>query len=442
MSDCKDLYLCAIYVPPDKNIFYRKYDCDVFEVLQEHIEHYGALGNIAIIGDLNGRIGKANDFIGHDLLSTQLQSDISGLIDYTPDSPSERTTEDIKPANTFGRKILDLCKSSGVRKNTQKERVIKTVKCDYCNGKKRNLGVTGFNRDKPWINDECKELYRTYKRALSQFNLCRSEENRLYLNISKQRFKRMENTLKRRYKTQRGDMFSSMRRTNPKYFYRKFRRKRKTLNSNLTLDDFVTHFKNLVSKDNIIDGQVNDENYDVVYSELDRPFTEQEIDICVKKLKREKAPGYDNILNEFIKECKTVLLPLLCKLFNVILCTGWFPEVWVTSVLVPLFKKGSMNDTGNYRGISLVSHVGKLFTSVIHTRLMKWCKENSILTDAQFGFIPGYGTRDAIFALHSVIAKSLRKGKRLYCCFVDYVKAFDSVSHLILWQKMLKCGIT
>ena len=449
MSDCKDLYLCAIYVPPDKNIFYRKYDCDVFEVLQEHIEHYGALGNIAIIGDLNGRIGKANDFIGHDLLSTQLQSDISGLIDYTPDSPSERTTEDIKPANTFGRKILDLCKSSGVRvcngrfgkssgkftfqnkngcsvidyvllshesfsivnnfmignfntfschapviidfklkglsltdfcsckiikyntynwneeykddikrdlcasadkisdlvnsmnetdniddivaetndiflniteKYTKRE-VIKTVKCDYCNGKKRNLGVTGFNRDKPWINDECKELYRTYKRALSQFNLCRSEENRLYLNISKQRFKRMENTLKRRYKTQRGDMFSSMRRTNPKYFYRKFRRKRKTLNSNLTLDDFVTHFKNLVSKDSIIDGQVNDENYDVVYSELDRPFTEQEIDICVKKLKREKAPGNDNILNDFIKESKTVLLPLQCKLFNVILCT-------------------------------------------------------------------------------------------------------------------------
>ena len=69
-------------------------------------------------------------------------------------------------------------------------------------------------------------------------------------------------------------------------------------------------------------------------------------------------------------------------------------------------------------------------------------KKTSILTDAQFGFILGYGTRDAIFALHSVIAKSLRKGKRLCCCFVDYVKAFDSVSHLMLLQKMLKCGIT
>ena len=89
-----------------------------------------------------------------------------------------------------------------------------------------------------------------------------------------------------------------------------------------------------------------------------------------------------------------------------------------------------------------MSHVGKLFTSVINTRLLKWCKEYSILTDAQFGFVPGYGTHDAIFALHSIVSKSLRKGKRLYCCFIDFVKAFDSVSHYVLWQKMLKCGIS
>ena len=111
-------------------------------------------------------------------------------------------------------------------------------------------------------------------------------------------------------------------------------------------------------------------------------------------------------------------------------------------MLVPLFKKGSVEDTSNYRGISLISHLGKLFTSVLNTKLMNWCKENSILTDAQFGFIPGYGIQDAIFALYSVITKTLRKGKRLYCCFVDYVKAFDSVSHYILWHKLLKCGIS
>ena len=73
---------------------------------------------------------------------------------------------------------------------------------------------------------------------------------------------------------------------------------------------------------------------------------------------------------------------------------------------------------------------------------MKWSEDNSVLTDAQFGFRPGYGTRDAIFALHSIISKSLRQGKRFYCCFIDYVKAFDSVSHFKLWLKLAKCGVT
>jgi hypothetical protein len=74
-----------------------------------------------------------------------------------------------------------------------------------------------------------------------------------------------------------------MRRTNPKYFYKKFRKRKKTIKSNISLDDFVHHLKKLVSKDNIIDGPDNDENYEVIFEELDQPFTDQEIEICVKK---------------------------------------------------------------------------------------------------------------------------------------------------------------
>jgi hypothetical protein len=114
----------------------------------------------------------------------------------------------------------------------------------------------------------------------------------------------------------------------------------------------------------------------------------------------------------------------------------------VKSAIVPLFKKGPADDPGNYSGISLVSHIGKLFTSTINTRLMKWSKDNSVLTDAQFGFRPGYGTHDAIFALHSIILKSLRQSKRFYCYFIDYVEAFHSVSHFKLWLKLAKYGVT
>ncbi|VDI52487.1 Hypothetical predicted protein [Mytilus galloprovincialis] len=87
-----------------------------------------------------------------------------------------------------------------------------------------------------------------------------------------------------------------------------------------------------------------------IFEELDRNFTEKELEDNVRKLNKNKSPGVDNIVNEYIIESKPVLLPLLCKLFNVILCTGFFPELWVKSIIVPLFKKGPVNDPGNYRG--------------------------------------------------------------------------------------------
>ena len=73
---------------------------------------------------------------------------------------------------------------------------------------------------------------------------------------------------------------------------------------------------------------------------------------------------------------------------------------------------------------------------------MKWSSENSIVTDAQFGFKPGYGTTDAIFSLHTIISKVLSSQKKLYCCFVDYHKAFDSVNRYKLLFKLARSGIT
>ena len=63
------------------------------------------------------------------------------------------------------------------------------------------------------------------------------------------------------------------------------------------------------------------------------------------------------------------------------------------------------------------------------------------MTDAQFGFKPGYSTVDAVFALHSIIADFLSRKKKLYCCFVDYQKAFDSIDHLKLWRRLVKHGV-
>ena len=118
-----------------------------------------------------------------------------------------------------------------------------------------------------------------------------------------------------------------------------------------------------------------------------------EIERCINKLKRGKSHGDDCILNEYLIEFKDILLPLLHDLFNNILDSGFFPENWAKAVIMPVFKKGSINDVKNYRGISL----------------LLWSKQNDVLTDAQFGFRPRYGTIDAIFVLNSIISQTLCK---------------------------------
>ena len=76
-----------------------------------------------------------------------------------------------------------------------------------------------------------------------------------------------------------------------------------------------------------------------------------EIERCINKLKRVKSHGDDCILNEHLIEFKDILLPLLHDLFNNILDSGFFPESWAKTVIMPVFKKGSINDEKNYRGI-------------------------------------------------------------------------------------------
>ena len=99
----------------------------VFKVLQEQIEHYCVLGNSVVIGDLNGRIGKENDYIVDDIIINQLRDNLTGLIDYECELPSDRSTEDITPANKFGRKFLNLCKSSCVNNGNNKITEIRTI---------------------------------------------------------------------------------------------------------------------------------------------------------------------------------------------------------------------------------------------------------------------------------------------------------------------------
>ena len=96
----------------------------------------------------------------------------------------------------------------------------------------------------------------------------------------------------------------------------------------------------------------------------------------------------------------------------------------------------------NYRGISLLSCASKLFTAVLNKRLLKYCIEHKILKPNQLGFVPGNRCSDAHIIIQFLIQKYChRQGKKLYGCFVDFSKAFDTISREKLFEKLLKHGI-
>ena len=178
-----------------------------------------------------------------------------------------------------------------------------------------------------------------------------------------------------------------------------------------------------------------------VYPELDNRITTEEIINAVKSLKRNKAYGCDHLLNEYFIETIDILSGHLCDIFNTIIDSGFFPEQWTKGIIIPLHKKGSTVDVNNYRGITLVSCLSKIFTTVLNKRIEHVCEQNNIISDAQFGFHKGRSTVDAIFILLSLVHNYLFENKRLYVIFVDMMKCFDSIYRNGMWLKLYKSGI-
>ena len=134
-------------------------------------------------------------------------------------------------------------------------------------------------------------------------------------------------------------------------------------------------------------------------------------------------------------------MPYLVDLFNFVFESGTFPSDWSDGLLVPLHKKGSFCDPGNYRGITLLSMLGKLFTRIINRRLDDWAEQYGIYVEAQYGFRKGRSTTDCLFILHTVINRFIENGDKLYAFFVDYSKAYDYIVRENLWYKLFHCGV-
>ena len=150
------------------------------------------------------------------------------------------------------------------------------------------------------------------------------------------------------------------------------------------------------------------------------------------------------IKNEMVKSALPFISITVVKLFTVLLKTGQFPSSWTEGIIVPIHKQGSQGDPNNYRGITLNSCLGKLFCHVLNERITNHLEGRSFIGKEQAGFRKNHRTSDQVFILKTIIDKYIHKsGKenKLYTCFIDLKKAFDTVWHDALLLKLLKSGI-
>ena len=270
-------------------------------------------------------------------------------------------------------------------------------------------------------------MYNKSKRA---YGNNKSQSNRHLFYVASKKY---SNTLKRSNYAYKQDCARILRETknnDPKTFWGLIKSfNRKQCIEKINVQELYQHFRELNDCD------ADDVRLDMpdiqACDALDCPITKDEILAAVKGLRNNKACGLDGIHNEYIKSTVHLLMPVYLKLFNLVFDSGIIPESWLVGYIKPIYKnKGSPQDPGNYRGITIVSCLGKLFTSIINTRLQRFSDEVDLIGESQAGFRKRYSTIDHIYVLKALIDVYHNMKKKYF------VHLLISVKHLI------QCGDT
>ena len=170
------------------------------------------------------------------------------------------------------------------------------------------------------------------------------------------------------------------------------------------------------------------------------PITENECGKIIKNLKNSKT-NVNQMPVSILKLVSAQIVSPLSQIINKCFKLGVFPDCLKIGRVVPIFKSGIRSDPTNYRPITILPYISKIFESSICIRLVKFFEKFSLLTESQFGFRSKKSTCDALIKFSNSIYDSLNSKKILATILIDYKKAFDTISHEILIEKLNFYGV-
>ena len=171
------------------------------------------------------------------------------------------------------------------------------------------------------------------------------------------------------------------------------------------------------------------------------PTDKEEKEKIIDKLKLGKASGPDGISVSFVKHGKETISNVLVKLINECLLSGVFPKCLKRALVVPIHKSGPKDSPDNYRPISLLPCISKIFEKVIYKRIIDFCVSKKVITEKQFGFRKKHSTQHALVHLTDFLLDKLDNSETSIVVFLDLSKAFETVNHQILLDKLHHYGI-
>ena len=169
--------------------------------------------------------------------------------------------------------------------------------------------------------------------------------------------------------------------------------------------------------------------------------TPSEIFTVVSKFKNKTSCGYDNISMSVIKKVIHTIVQPLVHIYNTSFEKGEFPNSMKVAKVIPLFKAGERNEFCNYRPVSVLPQFSKILEKVYNNRLVKFLEDNKILCDSQFGFRENHSTSLALMEIIENITTSIDKGQFTVGVFIDLKKAFDTIDHANLVEKLKYYGV-